>query len=85
MLCQRNGKLGFMGEHSLMDGMPAVGLCDHIQKLEYGKLKEKYNNDISDESLPHIQNIFEDAFMKMNEQDLKSLQKIVDEGKIECL
>ena len=79
-----------MGEHSLMDGMPAVGLCDHIQKLEYGKLKEKYNNndnDISDDcdSLPHIQNVFEDAFTKMNEQDLKSIQKIVDEGKIKSI
>ena len=27
-----NGQMGFIGEHSMADGMPAVSFCDHIQQ-----------------------------------------------------
>jgi len=30
-----NGKAGMMGEHSMMDGMPVVGLADHITRSPY--------------------------------------------------
>ena len=37
-MVQKNGKAGYMGEHSMMDGMPAVGLCSHIISTKYGRL-----------------------------------------------
>ena len=40
-MVQRNGKAGFMGEHSMMDGMPAVGLCSHIFATTYRTLLEE--------------------------------------------
>ena len=34
-VCTENGKVGFIGEHSMMDGMPAVNLCSHVVKTKY--------------------------------------------------
>lgn len=39
MICSDNGKLGFLGEHSMGDGMPMVGLCQHIIKTNYDSTK----------------------------------------------
>jgi carnitine O-acetyltransferase len=37
LVVSRNGKLGYVGEHSMMDGMPAVGLCQHLKSQSYEK------------------------------------------------
>ena len=34
-VCTKNGKVGFIGEHSMMDGMPAVNLCSHVVNTKY--------------------------------------------------
>ena len=34
-VCTENGKVGFIGEHSMMDGMPAVNLCSHVVNTKY--------------------------------------------------
>ena len=34
-VCTENGKVGFVGEHSMMDGMPAVNLCSHVVNTKY--------------------------------------------------
>ena len=34
-VCTENGKVGFIGEHSMMDGMPAVNLCSHVMNTKY--------------------------------------------------
>lgn len=36
IICTSNGKAGLLGEHSMMDGMPMVGLADHVAKTTYG-------------------------------------------------
>lgn len=35
IICTNNGKAGLLGEHSMMDGMPMVGLADHVTKTSY--------------------------------------------------
>lgn len=85
LLCQSNGKLGFMGEHSLMDGMPMVALCNHVKQLNYGTLKKGCNagDDINsdDTHMPQIKNVFGKVFSSMNTNELNSIQKMSDEGK----
>lgn len=38
IMCCNNGKAGFLGEHSMMDGMPCVGLADRIVNTTYASL-----------------------------------------------
>lgn len=44
-----NSKAGLLGEHSMMDGMPMVGLADHITKTTYAQCHVK-NGSSSGES-----------------------------------
>lgn len=37
LVVSRNGKLGYVGEHSMMDSMPAVGLCQLLKSQSYEK------------------------------------------------
>jgi carnitine O-acetyltransferase len=37
LMVSQNAKAGFMGEHSMMDGMPCVGLADALTKMTYDK------------------------------------------------
>ena len=53
-----NGKAGLLGEHSMMDGMPMVGLANHIVNTSYEQAKAS-----SGQSVPvygSISNIFGD-------------------------
>lgn len=36
-----NGKAGLMGEYSMMDGMPMVGLADHVTATTYAAATER--------------------------------------------
>jgi hypothetical protein len=82
LLCQSNGKLGYVGEHSMADGMPAVALCDLIKQLEYQSLKKECqrNEDVSSLSLPFIQNIFEDAISTINGDDINVVESSLNKG-----
>jgi hypothetical protein len=82
LLCQANGKLGFMFEHSMADGMPVVALCDLIKQLEYQSLKKECqrNEDVSSLSLPFIQNIFEDAISTINGDDINVVESSLNKG-----
>lgn len=59
LISTTNGKTGLLGEHSMMDGMPMIGLADHITKTSYRDAQNKpyssYQNDIYAE----IEDIFE--------------------------
>jgi len=39
-----NGKAGYCGEHSMMDGMPVLTFADHLTKQTYSKILEKQNS-----------------------------------------
>ena len=80
LVASRNGKLGYIGEHSMMDGMPAVGLCQHL-------LQESYSKQVSVETespiVPSsgVVSVFEHAFSGLSESDRHKLEILVDEGK----
>jgi len=82
LLCQSNGKLGFVGEHSMADGMPAVALCNFIQKLDYKSLKEECPVSY-DEDLPPIKNIFNDTISAMDANDVNEIQELSNKAKRE--
>ena len=86
-LCQSNGKLGFIGEHSMADGMPVVALCSRVKKLQYGLLKNEEDdrqdeNDNEEAKMPCIQNIFEDVFKSMDNNTSETIEKLLDRGMI---
>jgi carnitine O-acetyltransferase len=54
LVVSRNGKLGYIGEHSMMDGMPAVGLCQHLKTESYAKQKASQKNTLSDKRIRNV-------------------------------
>ena len=78
LICSKNGKVGFVGEHSMMDGMPAVGFCNYIQEETYGK---QQHQDQSGVTIAEVSNIFEDAFSVLSPDDRDTLQQYIDKAK----
>jgi len=66
ILCQSNGKVAYMGEHSMVDGTPAAGVCDHINQLKYKQLSERPSENMG---VPVIQDIFEKVMESVMESD----------------
>eukprot|EP00561_Arcocellulus_cornucervis_P002187 CAMPEP_0185827164 /NCGR_PEP_ID=MMETSP1322-20130828/31915_1 /TAXON_ID=265543 /ORGANISM="Minutocellus polymorphus, Strain RCC2270" /LENGTH=703 /DNA_ID=CAMNT_0028524895 /DNA_START=96 /DNA_END=2207 /DNA_ORIENTATION=- len=58
LLCTNNGKAGLLGEHSMMDGMPVVGLADHITKTSY-RVTQNKSFGLTNEGGDDIENIFQ--------------------------
>ena len=59
IIVTNNGKAGFLGEHSMMDGMPMVGLANHITATTYAVAKQQ---SVENNSVPFnggVENIFE--------------------------
>ena len=44
MVCP-NGKAGLLGEHSMMDGMPVVGLANHIVSTSYRQARDESSSN----------------------------------------
>ena len=86
-MVQRNGKAGFMGEHSMMDGMPAVGLCSHIFASKYRTLLaeeksfDKSKNDSDNHDFLRVESIFGGIMPTLNNSSV--IEKMVTTG--ECL
>jgi carnitine O-acetyltransferase len=53
-----NGKAGLLGEHSMMDGMPVIGLANHIVNTSYGHAKEESESTNSVETYGSVSDIF---------------------------
>ena len=90
ILVTQNGKLGFQGEHSMLDGMPFVEFCDDI--VNQGIVEEDCldasttsspSNANSSDNLPKITNIFEDAFASMPSTAQNEIDKWLDKAKVD--
>ncbi len=64
----------------MADGMPAVALCNFIQKLDYTSLKKECLGGSTSSSIPKIKNIFDDAISSMNTSDINRVQELSDKG-----
>ena len=48
IFCTNNAKVGLLGEHSMMDGMPVIGVANHIVNSPYASIVQKDNESRSD-------------------------------------
>ena len=62
-VCTKNGKVGFVGEHSMMDGMPAVNLCAHVVNMKYAECSSNNGGANSDHysASDGVEHIFNDC------------------------
>lgn len=74
----KNGKLGCIGEHSLMDGMPALGLCEFIKSETYQKQLDSNEQDKPHVSPQGVMNIFQDAFSGLTDNDRIELESLIN-------
>ena len=57
LICTNNGKAGLNGEHSMMDGMPVLGLADHLTRTTYADASAR--SVVTSYQVQNIENIFE--------------------------
>lgn len=77
LFCTNNGKAGLMGEHSMMDGMPVVGLANRITELTYDKCQQAEANRggvVSDAGPGAVVSIFD------NVQNTPQIDGLVEKG-----
>jgi len=88
-----NGKTGMLGEHSMMDGMPVVGLANHICNTNYGALLKQQQHQLdANVVLPRVESIFQDCYpfwsssaklQAMLQQAQESHNKAVEQQSVE--
>jgi carnitine O-acetyltransferase len=83
LIVSQNGCLGYVGEHSMMDGMPAVGLCQHLTQKSY---RERHDMSASaptrlSSATPLVKNIFEPVMKNLKPAERLKLQQLVSRAK----
>lgn len=63
-----NGKAGLLGEHSMMDGMPMVGLADHVTKTTYAAAAQRPG--VAEPTNVQVRNIFDEANLSLQTSKL---------------
>ena len=85
LIVPKNGKLGYVGEHAMMDGMPAMGLSHHIMGCTYSELQSQERVSTTSSGTPIVQNIFEPVLEKFDDASLSTLRGLVEQAKSEFL
>jgi len=70
IFCSNNGKTGYLGEHSMMDGMPCVNLAHHVTSQTYDKVLAKDSRGSTSTS---VENIFEHVIPQLINSNVPSL------------
>jgi carnitine O-acetyltransferase len=65
-----NGKAGLMGEHSMMDGMPMVGLADHMTATTYAAATQRSSHVSVEEANTQVKNIFDEVNLSLQTSKL---------------
>lgn len=70
LMCQSNGRLGYMGEHSMADGAPAIGLCQAIVNSTYGSIVETQSQEgssatLSSAKIPLVSKVFDEEVLDL--------------------
>lgn len=71
-----NGKAGLMGEHSMMDGMPVVGLANHIVNTSYQQAREASASNNSVETCSLVEDIFGDISITPTIEEMIETSKV---------
>ena len=80
----KHQQLGYIGEHSMADGMPAVDLCRQLKRAEY----REGNHDVLQQqpsSTPSAQPIFASGWALLSESDRQRIRARVDRAKAKHL
>jgi carnitine O-acetyltransferase len=81
LVVSRNGKLGYIGEHSMMDGMPAVGLCQHLKTQSYAKQMASQNDTLSTSCTRGVVNLFQETCSNLSAFNRQQIEALVSKGK----
>lgn len=65
-----NGKAGLLGEHSMMDGMPMVGLADHVTATTYAAAAQRLTNNDDEPTNVQVSNIFDETNLSLQTSKL---------------
>lgn len=85
-LCDTPGKyyLGYIGEHSMADGLPAMSLC-HMFEGACGRGDPDLTSDARSNPSVEAVPIFEDAFRQLSTEEREAVEQRVQEAKQEFL
>ena len=78
LIVPKNGTLGYVGEHAMMDGMPAVGLGRYMTGRTY---KEWCENKVSSPGMPVVASIFEPILKSLDRQSLQTVEGLVNDAR----
>lgn len=59
-----------MGEHSMMDGMPMVGLADHVTATTYAAATERCPQGTVEDTGCEVKNIFDEVNLSLQTSKL---------------
>ena len=81
LVVSQDGTIGYVGEHSLSDGMPAIGLCVHI--MDHGRVQDDNHPDASKVTsmTPKVEPLFREAFRQLDKGAVQEIQAHVDAAK----
>ena len=59
-----------MGEHSMMDGMPMVGLADHVTATTYAAANQRSSGSIAEPTDGGVKSIFDEVNLSLQTSKL---------------
>ena len=92
-----NGKMGFVGEHSMADGMPTVGYLKYLAQNGYTKLKDmeqgiqeqqqsdREENEGNGQQEGQPCDIFQDVERGLTDKEMSQLRNLVSRGRNDFL
>lgn len=81
LVISTSGKIGYVGEHSMMDGMPAVGLCDYIKSETFQKQLDNESAESTTVSANDgVVSLFQETFSKLADSDRNELATLITKG-----
>jgi len=82
IFCTNNGKAGLLGEHSMIDGMPMIGLADHIVRTSYSDALTRAPMSGSGSDFASANNGVESIFGECSKIiDAKGITRVVADAK----
>ena len=85
LVVSNNGQLGYVGEHSMMDGMPTLGLVSYLQQETYQKqLQEQQDKEQEGPLLieHEVTNVLQEVMMSLSVDETKVMEGLVDKGEM---
>jgi len=91
IIVTKNGKMGYIGEHAMMDGMPAIRFCNALVDATYKRCLETKDNvdghssstTLTSPVADSVQDIFEDTWAHISLDNKREIQGLITKAKDE--